>query len=78
MAAYPYKPQFLSYKLDQIPTSCDHEKVLLSNFAGKQRFLCTRKVLIVDLKAEKHLQNENHTEVWELDCRPGDNGHVTH
>ena len=52
--------------MDQIPASCDREKVLFSNFPGKQRFLCTRKVLILGLKAEKQLQNENHTEDLEL------------
>ena len=30
------------------------------------------------LKAEKQLRNKKHTEVWELGCNPGDNGHVTH
>ena len=35
-------------------------------------------ILILALKAEKQLQNENHTADWELDCHPVDNGHVTH
>ena len=65
MAAGPNKSQSLSCKLDQIPASCDCEKVLFSNFVGKQRFLCTRKVFILGLKAEKQLQNENHTEDWD-------------
>ena len=30
------------------------------------------------LKAEKPLQNENHTEDWALGSHPRDNGHVTH
>ena len=30
------------------------------------------------LKAEKQLQNENHTEDWALGSHPRDNGHVTH
>ena len=29
-------------------------------------------------KAEKQLQNENHTEDWALGNHPRDNGHVTH
>ena len=29
-------------------------------------------------KAEKQLQNENHTEDWALGSHPRDNGHVTH
>ena len=30
------------------------------------------------LKAEKQLQNENHTEDWALGSHPRDNVHVTH
>ena len=41
-------------------------------------FLGIRKVLNLGLKAEKQLQNENHTEEWALDSHPRDNGHVTH
>ena len=73
--AGPNKSQSLSCKLDQISTSCDRpcESAFFSNVAGKQR-----KVLILGLKAEKHLQNENHTEDWKLGSHPRDNGHVTH
>ena len=38
----------------------------------------TRKVLNLGLKAEKELQNENHTEDWALGSHPHDNDHVTH
>ena len=37
-----------------------------------------RKVLNLGIKAEKPLQNENHTEDWALGSHPCDNGHVTH
>ena len=37
-----------------------------------------RKALNLGLKAERPLQNENHTEDWALDSHPCDNGHVTH
>ena len=37
-----------------------------------------RKVLNLGLKAEKQLQNENHTEDWALGSHPRDNGHVSH
>ena len=37
-----------------------------------------RKVLNLAIKAEKQLQNENHTEDWALGSHPLDNGHVTH
>ena len=49
-----------------------------SKFARKLHFLGIRKVLNLGLKAEKPLQNENHTEDWALDNHPRDNGHVTH
>ena len=49
-----------------------------SKFARKLHFLGIRKVLNLCLKAEKPLQNENHTEDWALDSHPRDNGHVTH
>ena len=39
---------------------------------------CIRKVLNLGVKAEKPLQNENHTEDWALGSHPRDNGHVTH
>ena len=32
----------------------------------------------VKIKAEKQLQNENHTEDWALGSHPSSNGHVTH
>ena len=35
-----------------------------------------RKVINLSLKAEKQLQNENHTEDWALGSHPRDNGHV--
>ena len=35
-------------------------------------------MLNLGLKAEKPLQNENHTEDWALGSHPRDNGHVTH
>ena len=35
-------------------------------------------MLNLGLKAEKQLQNENHTEDWALGSHPRDNGHVTH
>ena len=38
----------------------------------------TRKVLNLGLKAEKPLQNENHTEELALGSHPRDNRHVTH
>ena len=38
----------------------------------------TEKVLNLGLKAEKQLQNENHTEDWVLGSHPRDNGHMTH
>ena len=38
---------------------------------------CIRKVLNLGLKAEKQLQNENHTEDWALGRHSRDNGHVT-
>ena len=49
-----------------------------SKFARKLHFLGIRKVLNLSLKAEKPLQNENHTEDWALGSHPRDNGHVTH
>ena len=49
-----------------------------SKFARKLHFLGIRKVLNLGLKAEKPLQNENHTEDWALGSHPRDNGHVTH
>ena len=49
-----------------------------SKFARKLHFLGIRKVLNLGLKAEKPLQNENHTEDWALGNHPRDNGHVTH
>ena len=45
---------------------------------AKEHFLGIRKVLNLGLKAEKQLQNENHTEDWALGSHPRDNGHVTH
>ena len=39
----------------------------------KVAFLTYTEMLNLGLKAEKPLQNENHTEYWALD-----NGHVTH
>ena len=59
MAAGPNKSHKSQSKLPATVRKC------FTNFAGKQRFLCTRKVLILGLKAEKQLQNENHTEDWE-------------
>ena len=47
-------------------------------FYRKVAFLTYTKVLNLGLKAEKPLQNENHTEDWALGCHPRDNGHVTH
>ena len=47
-------------------------------FYRKVAFLTYTKVLNLGLKAEKPLQNENHTEDWALGCLPRDNGHVTH
>ena len=49
-----------------------------SKFARKLHFLGIRKVLNLGLKAEKPLQNENHTDDWALGSHPRDNGHVTH
>ena len=49
-----------------------------AKFARKWLFLDIRKVLNLGLKAEKQLQNENHTEDWALGSPPRDNGHVTH
>ena len=49
-----------------------------SKFARKLHFLGIRKVLNLGLKAEKPLQNENHTEDWALGSHPRDNGYVTH
>ena len=37
------------------------------NFSGKVAYLDIRKGLYLGLKAEKQLQNENHTEDWALD-----------
>ena len=44
----------------------------------KVAFLMYTKWLILGLKAEKQLRNQNHTEDWALGCHPRDNGHVTH
>ena len=44
----------------------------------KDHLLGIRKVLNLGFKAEKRLQNENHTEDWALGSHPRDNGHVTH
>ena len=49
-----------------------------TNFNRNSHFLGIRKVLNLGLKAEKLLQNENHTEDWALGSHPRDNGHVTH
>ena len=49
-----------------------------AKFAQKYHFLGIRKVLNLGFKAEKQLQNENHTEDWALGSHPRDNGHVTH
>ena len=49
-----------------------------AKFARKYHFLGIRKVLNLGFKAEKQLQNENHTEDWALGSHPRDNGHVTH
>ena len=48
------------------------------NWRESSIFLGIRKVLNLGLKAEKQLQNENHTEDWALGSHPRDNGHVTH
>ena len=44
--------------------------VQTSKFARKLHFLGIRKVLNLGLKAEKPLQNENHTEDWALGSHP--------
>ena len=44
---------------------------------GKWQLLGIRKGLNLGLKAEKQLQNKNHTEDWALGIHPGYNGHVT-
>ena len=49
-----------------------------SKFGRKLHFLGIWKVINIGLKAEKPLQNENHTEDWALGSHPRDNGHVTH
>ena len=38
----------------------------------------TESVKNLGFKAEKQLQNKNHTEDWALGSHPRDNGHVTH
>ena len=38
----------------------------------------SRKMLNLSLKAEKQLQNGNHTKDWALGSHLRDNGHVTH
>ena len=48
----------------------------MSKIARKWHFLGIRKVVNLSLKAEKQLQNENHTEDWALGSHPRDNGHV--
>ena len=50
----------------------------MAKFARKYHFLGIWKVLNLGFKAEKQLQNENHTEDWALGSHPRDNGHVTH
>ena len=40
--------------------------------------MCGKIALNLGLKAERPLQNENHTEDWALGSHPYDNGHVTH
>ena len=45
-------------------------------YNGGNKLLDKRQNL--GLKAEKQLQNENHTEDWALGSHPRDNGHVTH
>ena len=47
------------------------------NLRESSHFLGLRKVLNLSVKAEKQLQNENHTEDWALGSHPRDNGHVT-
>ena len=57
------------------------EKKLMAkreHLRGEKHFLGIRKLLNLGLKAEKQLQNENHTEDWALGSHPRDNGHVTH
>ena len=49
-----------------------------AKFARKYHFLGILKVLNLGFKAEKQLQNENHTQDWALGSHPRDNGHVTH
>ena len=50
-----------------------------AKFERNYHFIGIRKVrLNLGLKADKQLQNENHTENWALDSHPRDNGHVTH
>ena len=53
----------------------NHGKQLM---AKRQNLIGIRKVLNLGLKAEKPLQNENHTVDWALGSHPRDNGHVTH
>ena len=50
----------------------------LQKLRESRHFLGIRKVLNLSLKAEKQLQNENHTEDWALGSHPRNNGHVTH
>ena len=61
-----------------IPTINDKIHCQTAKFAGKLHFLGIRKVLNLGLKAERPLQNENHTEDWALGSHPRDNGHATH
>ena len=49
-----------------------------AHFAIKWHLLIIRKVSNLGLKAEKQLQNKNHTEDWELSSHSHDDGHVTH
>ena len=56
------------------------QKVKISSLFTDELFTAKgiRKVLNLGLKAEKLLQNENHTEDWALGSHSRDNGHVTH
>ena len=55
----------------------DFARVAYKLVSYSKKNTCIRKVLNLGLKAEKPLQNENHTDDWALGSHPLDNGHVT-
>ena len=76
-------PTMRMYELNYLlPTSYNGGYKLLDkrqNLRESSMFIWyTESLISLGLKAEKQLQNENHTEDWALGSHPRNNCHVTH